>query len=367
MLKSLYQKRSIIVASLIAISAVLWVMSGVVTDSDATQASVAELETHEPEMLVVSVEAREAQLTWRRFEGSGTIEAKRAVNVLSAQEGRVVAVNVTEGDLVTKGDRLIELSPKHIPQQRELAKAQLAQAELQYQSTAKLVKKGLQNQLRLAEAKSALESAKADLDAANVAVRELSLRAPFSASVQAVDMELGDYVRAGDRAVRLVQHDTLLAVVFVMADVAAELATGSQAEVISRTGQRYVGEITFVASEPDNVSRLYRVEAEIAQKGSQSGLVIGQPIEVKIPLQQVAAHRLPTSLLWLSPEGDMGVRAVAADNTVVFHKADFLRSEEGDLWLTGLPDSFSLIVAGQGLVRTGTTVNPQTVAATDQP
>lgn len=362
MLSRLYQNRSIIVAGFIALVVVLWVMSGIGADSPASEAASAGATADEPEIVTVSVERRTAQQTWRRYQGSGTVEARRAVNVLAAQEGRVVAINVTEGDLVKAGDVLAELSPKQIPQQRELAKAQLAQAKLEFQSTEKLVKKGLQNQLRLAEAKSALERARADLDAANVAVRELSLSAPFDASVEAVDVELGDYVRAGDRGVRLVEHETLLAVAHVMADVAAELKVGTQVDVASRSGKRTSGVITFVASEPDSQSRLYRVESEITQSGEHSAVVIGQPIEITIPLQQVVAHRVPTSLLWLSSDGDMGVRAVSDSQEVVFHKADFLRSEDGDLWLTGLPESFDLIIAGQGLVRTGATVSVEAVS-----
>jgi multidrug efflux system membrane fusion protein len=356
MLNKIYQRRSVIVASLIAIFVVVWVMSGALSNSEASLESTEASDVHV--LPQVAVESRFAQSTWRRFDGSGTVETRRAVDVLAAQEGRVVKLNVTEGDEVVAGAALIELSPKHIPQQRALAEAQLAQAELQYQSTKKLFNKGLATPLRLAESKSALEQAKADLEAAKVAVRELILSAPFAGVVEAVDMELGDYVRAGDRGVRLVQKDNLLAVVSVMADVAAELALDTKLELQTRAGKVYEAAVTFVASEPDSRSRLYRVEAEITPvENNLSGLVIGQPVEIRIPLQQVKAHRLAASLLWLNSDGDMGVRAVDESNTVVFYAAEFLRSEAGDVWLTGLPEQFNLIVAGQGLVRTGAEVS----------
>lgn len=362
MINRLYQKRSIIVASLIAIIALAWVLSGLGREPEPaldTSSAAASNVTSEAPALSVLVEQRIAAETWQQFEGAGAVEAKRSVDVLSAMDARVVGINVEAGDVVKANDVLVDLSPKHIPQQLRLAKARLEQAELQYQSSKKLAAKGLQNQLGVAEAKSALEAAKADVAGAEVAVRELKLRAPFAGTVQVVDVELGDFIRTGERGLRLVQADELLAVVAVTAEVATQLSKGQALTVTSRQGDTYPATVNVVAPEPEQQSRLYRVEASLQNTGIATGLAIGQPVELLLPLKKVKAHRVPASLLWLDSDGNMGLRAVDADNRVRFHTAKFLRSEGGEIWLTGLPETFSLIVKGQGLVRTGALVMPE--------
>lgn len=356
MLNKIYQKRSVIVAGLIALLSLLWVLSG--TDNSNLDNSVAaspEQAPKAPPLTQVRVEQRQAVKTWQWFEGSGDIEPKRAVDVLSGLEGRVVAINAEEGQAVAKDAVLIELSPKHIPQQRLLAKARVEQTKLEYQAAKRLAARGLQNELKVAEAKSALASAEADLAAAEVAVRELSLRAPFASVVQTIDVELGDFIRPGERGARLVQMDERIATVAVMANVAAQIKPGLEVTVTDRSNNSYQATLSYVSTEPDSQSRMYRVEAKLQP---DAAVVIGQPVTLRIPLEEVTAHKIPTALLWLNAEGEMGVRGLDANNVVTFYPAKFLRSEGGDIWLTGLPASFTLIVGGHGLVRTGGIAQP---------
>lgn len=354
MLSKIYKNRSVIVASLIAVLSLLWVMSGTDNSGHDGGAETSEVEKAVP-LVKVAVEQRQAVKTWQWFEGSGDVEPKRAVDVLSGLEGRIVAIKAEEGQTVAKGAVLIELSPKQIPQQHLLAKARVEQTKLEYQAAKRLAARGLQNELKVAEAKSALASAEADLAGAEVAVRELSLRAPFAAVVQTIDVELGDFIRPGERGARLVQMDERIATVSVMADVAAQIKPGLDVTVTDRSNNSYQATLSYVSIEPDSQSRMYRVEAKL-QAGA--AVVIGQPVTLRIPLEEVTAHKVPTSLLWLNAEGEMGVRGLGANNLVTFYPAKFLRSEGGDVWLTGLPESFTLIVGGHGLVRTGSTAQP---------
>ena len=354
MLNKIYKNRSVIVASLIAVLSLLWVMSGTDNSGHEGDAETSEVEKAVP-LVKVAVEQRQATKTWHWFEGSGDVEPKRAVDVLSGLEGRIVAINTEEGQTVAKDTVLIELTPKHIPQQRLLAKARVEQAKLEYQAAKRLAAKGLQNQLKVAEAKSALASAEADLAGAEVAVSELKLRAPFEAVVQTIDVELGDLIRVGERGVRLVQMDQMIATVSVMADVAAQLQPGLEVTVSDRRNNSFKASLKYVSTEPDKQSRMYRVEATL-QPGA--AVVIGQPVSLRIPLKEVTAHKVPTALLWLNAEGEMGVRGLDSNNVVTFYPAKFLRSEGGDVWLTELPETLTLIVGGHGLVRTGSTAEP---------
>jgi multidrug efflux system membrane fusion protein len=54
----------------------------------------------------------------------------------------------------------------------------------------------------------------------------------------------------------------------------------------------------------------------------------------------------------------MGVRAINAENIVVFHEVNIIKDEVDGIWVTGLPDVAKIVVVGQQLVVAGETVAP---------
>jgi multidrug efflux system membrane fusion protein len=60
----------------------------------------------------------------------------------------------------------------------------------------------------------------------------------------------------------------------------------------------------------------------------------------------------------LSNEGDLGIRAVDANDKVVFFPIDLVDDMPSGLVLGGIPADVRIIVAGQELISEGDTVNP---------
>ena len=58
-----------------------------------------------------------------------------------------------------------------------------------------------------------------------------------------------------------------------------------------------------------------------------------------------------------SSAGDLGVRTVDAENTVVFRPIGVAEDDQAFMWVTGLADRTRVIVQGQDFVREGQKVD----------
>lgn len=159
------------------------------------------------------------------ISASGKIEAKTMVDVSAAVSGKVVAVDVREGDHVVKGQRLLRLDPKPFETQVqqldasiesakanvELQQAQLKQSEKQLQRSAALAEDGLLSDDQLDRDRTAVEVEQARLKATEQEITRLEASlaearheltkvdvvSDIDGSVTAVNIEAGEYAFVG--------------------------------------------------------------------------------------------------------------------------------------------------------------------------
>ena len=73
---------------------------------------------------------------------------------------------------------------------------------------------------------------------------------------------------------------------------------------------------------------------------------------------KVKAHYLSPAVLTLSDRGVIGVKTVNAANKVEFFPVRIIADTPDGIWLTGLPETTTLITVGQEFVLTGQSVEP---------
>src|SRR5262249_45135813 len=95
----------------------------------------------------------------------------------------------------------------------------------------------------------------------------------------------------------------------------------------------------------------YRVEIEVPNPDGK--IPDGITAEVSVPLAPVLATRVPRSALTFSSAGELGVRAVGADDRVAFIPVGVVEDEQTFMWLSGIADGSRVIVQGQDFVREG--------------
>jgi multidrug efflux system membrane fusion protein len=121
-------------------------------------------------------------------------------------------------------------------------------------------------------------------------------------------------------------------------------------------GREVAGRIRFIAAEAEATTRTFRVEVELPNPAAE--IPDGITAEIRLPLGEVAAHRVSPAILTLTDEGAIGVKTLGPDNRVRFYPVRIIGDGTDGIWLSGLPERITLITVGQDFVAEGQTVHP---------
>lgn len=151
---------------------------------------------------------------------SGTLQAKKSVDVSAMIMGRITKLAVDEGDPVQEGDFLLEIDPKEYQsyaaaaqaalssavEEHVLAKANLEKAEIELKRSQRLHEQGLQTQEQLQTAETAfkvqqasvaaaagrIEQMRANLDRTKYDLTKVTIKAPMAGTVTRLNVEEGE-------------------------------------------------------------------------------------------------------------------------------------------------------------------------------
>ncbi len=353
-LLSLWRQRNYRMAIIVALVAMLWLLSGVFSGSGNDGASVAESvpdKTVVGEAMLVKARKIQAQPFVTRVAVNSRTEPNREVRLRAELDGVIAALPAGEGEWVDAGAVICELHAEDRPERLALAESALKKAKIDYAGAQKLKGKGLQSDSAMAQFEVALASATADWRRAQVEVDNLKVRAPFAGVINRHAVELGDFIRRGEECATLLDMDPMLVVGEVAETEVAHLKPGAPASVRLQGGAFKEGHLRYVSQAADPVTRAYRVEVALANRDGE--LRSGISARLALPTGEVLAHRIPGSLLTLDDRGDLGVRTLDTENRVQFDNVQMVSDDEEGVWITGLPAQVSLITVGQEYVSEG--------------
>lgn len=361
-------KKTYFVAILIVVGVTLWMLSGAFKSDtaghgeavetagrDAAGATDSEQEKRPADARRVRTRHMVAQPQRMEIVLRGRTEAKRVVDIKAETGGRVTAVAVEKGQRVNAGDVLCELAEDGRLVQLSQARAAFEKASIDYDGALRLKQEKLLSATSIAASKSALESARAALEMAELEVEHLKMRAPFAGFVEDRPAEIGALMDRGGICVRLLDEASLLATGQASEREVTPLTLGQPAIVQLSSGERLDGKISFISRVADPQTRTYRIEA--AMDTSNVSVRDGLTARITLPLQEVLAHRITPAVLALDDAGRVGVRIINAQKRVEFHHVEVVRETAEGVWVTGLPVEIDLITVGQELVADGDAVD----------
>jgi multidrug efflux system membrane fusion protein len=234
---------------------------------------------------------------------------------------------------VKKGEIIAILSDEAREAQVAQAEAVVTQKRTELDAKRALIMTGTLPRLQLVDLEAQVKAAEAALAGAEAERDRGVVRAPWSGVVHDVPVEVGQaaFSFAGREIATLVALDPMLAVVEVAERKLAGIKVGDTADVRLVTGELASGKIRFVAKTASQTTRM--------------------------PLSPTPATRIPRSALTFSSTGNLGVRAVGADETVEFVPVNVVEDEQGFMWVTGIGEGSRVIVQGQDFVREGQKVD----------
>ncbi len=352
-------KKSFFIALIIAVMAVLWVASGVLDKNKSTQdLSEANQETVSEEETIqeVRVEDMTAQNMDDVAEVTGRTQASRNVALKAETQGQISELLVKKGDKVRAGQVLARIEAKDRQSRVNEAQQLLNQRDIQYKAAKELAAKGFGSQVRLAQARAELETARSQLKQARVELSNIIIKAPFDGIIAMQMVERGDFVSQGTAIFDVVDLDPIEIVGFLTEKLVGHVNEGEEATATLLNGEKVRGNITFVSPSANQETRTFQIEMTVAN----DDLMIKEGLTAKIliPVKQAKAYKISPSILSLSDDGTTGVKIVNEDNQVVFMPITLLKDTPSHLWIGGLPDSVRIITVGQEFVVPGQVVKP---------
>ena len=337
--------------------------------------------------LSVGVDAVREEPMSRTIDVLGRLVARQAGVVAARVAERVATVEVQVGDRVAQGDVLARLSDDRLDSERQLRAAAVEAAKAAVvRDRANLAKArqtlDRQEQLKgstayrkdraedaerdveiaratVVRADADLAAAAAQLELAEIALSDATVRAPYDGVVTVKHLAAGAYARVGDPVVTLLNDSEIEIEADVPADRLAAVPPGTAIEAEVQNGGHLLAEVRAVVPEENPRTRTRAVR--FALKPGQFDYVIAanQSVVVHIPVggtRQV----LTVSKDAIVRNGDRDAVFVVVDGKAV-QKTVQLGESIGSRYevLQGLGDGDVVVIRGNESLRSGQPVQPQ--------
>ncbi|MGM0811436.1 efflux RND transporter periplasmic adaptor subunit [Thioalkalivibrio sp.] len=342
----LRRHRSTLLIAAVALLLVLWIASGVVGRDPPV------METRQEHALpTVAVRVSDAERIQRLVTLQGEVLPDQQVTVRAETEGRLVGTPVPLGEAVGAGTVIARIGMDDREAQLRRAEAAVRGRQADFRAAEELAEEGYQAQLQVDSARAELEAARAELESVRLDIEHTRVKAPIAGVLNHRTAEVGDYLSVGAAVAEIVENNPLKAVVQVPQHNIHRIRQGQTASLEFGNDRGREGTIRHVSARADTQTRTFRVEIEVPN--ADRILPSGISVQVRIPVQEVMAHRISPALVTLDPDGRLGIKILENEDRVAFHPIDPVRADSEGLWVDGLPETVRIITAGQGFVNEG--------------
>ena len=334
-------------AFIIFISVLLWIASGFLKGDENNQ--IANVEDQDEKR--ISVRAREISSTDKTYflTVRGRTEAEKRV-ILRPKTTSSVIQRINKGVFVSKGDVICSLDPENRSARLDEANASKKQFQLQYDAINELFNEGYRSENALATAEAMLKGAIARADIAQNELNNIKIKAPFDGFVEDIFVEVGDLMSPASSCAVLLQLNPMIVSGEVTERDVTQINLNEDVIINLLNGNQVDGKITYISKSSNPSTRTYKIEASFTN--INANIRDGLTANIKIPLQNLKAHLVPSYLLSLDDEGNLGIKIIEK-NIAKFVLIKIIEDSNEGLWITGLPENTKIITVGQEYVIDG--------------
>jgi len=235
----------------------------------------------------------------------GSAVAVQGVEVTADLAGVVSGVHFESGDQVEKGDLLAELDVTQEEAEKQSAEARLELARVNLSRVQELVEKRATAQADLDEANAEYDQAKASLAEVEARIARKTIRAPFTGQLGLREVNLGEYLNAGEAIVELDALDPIFVRFYVPQQLFDRVRGTKEVEITGAglDGKTMIGEVSAVNSRVDAATRNVLVEATL---DNSAGLLRpGMFVDVRAVMPESnEVLAIPSTAISYAPYGD---------------------------------------------------------------
>jgi membrane fusion protein (multidrug efflux system) len=268
------------------------------------QSAIAQAAYTPPPEAVTTAKAQ--QVTWpSTLNAIGTVAAVQGVVVSADLPGTVDRILFESGKWVKQGDVLVELDMRQERAQLAAVEAQRDLAEVNYTRQENLAKQGIISKQDYDTAAANQKETEARVGEIRATIERKTIRAPFSGVLGLRQVNLGQYLSAGDPVVPLQSLNPIYVNFGVPQQDAAQVRKGREVRIAARelSGIEFGGRVTALDSVVDPSTRNIQVQATLSNP--ENKLRPGMFVQAELGLgQSQTVITIPTSGISYAPYGD---------------------------------------------------------------
>lgn len=266
-----------------------------------------------PSVRVASVGAEQQAAVIR---GVGTVSLRREASLGFTSAGRIVRLNVNEGDAVRQGQVLAALDTTTVAADLTRARAERERAAAEFRRSTNLMAQGWITRPRLENAQASLQAADASVSAARFQATNATIVAPGSGIVLARLVEPGQVVMAGTPVLVIGEAASGYVLRVPLSDRdAARLTEGVPATVTlaAMDNQPLAGRVIEIAGRGDRATGTFAVEIALPADARLRSGQIGEAA-ITAATQTQTALTVPAAAIFAARAGEGFVYVVDRAN-----------------------------------------------------
>jgi len=233
-----------------------------------------------PQAVPVKVQRIGSRELANTSEYIATIKSRNSATIMSDVEGWIFAINVKSGELVNKGQSLMEIDPRrqaatvsNWESQRAAKVANLQLAKVQLERAKGLFASGVISKQDLDQAQSTYDAAEADVKSLDAQIHQqevqlhyFSVFAPVAGIVGDIPVHVGDRVTNTTMLTTIDERRGLEVYLPIPAERAKELKMGAPVEILDSTGNVILTtHVYFISPQVDTSTQSVLAKAPVDQ------------------------------------------------------------------------------------------------------
>ena len=244
--------------------------------------------------------------TWPgTIQAIGTAVAVQGVTVSADLPGTVDKIHFESGKWIEKGDVLVEMDTRQERAQLAAAEAQKDLSHVNFKRMKELVDEGVVSRQEYDQALAQQRQGDAGTDQIRATIARKTIRAPFSGILGIRQVNLGQYLAAGDPIVPLQSVDPIYVNFNVPQESAGQVQVGSAIQISANdlAGVSFSGKVTAVNSVVDPSTRNVEIQATVPNPKNR--LRPGMYVEVQASTgRDREVIEIPATAINYAPYGD---------------------------------------------------------------
>ena len=201
----------------------------------------------------------------------GYLLPNKRVLMRSEIDGVIENIDFEEGDEITKGKRLVDISTKEHRLKLKIAITDSNLADINIKRDEKLAAQNLIPNAQLDQTKTRAESASLNKELAEISLNKSLISSPLKGTIKTRHIKVGEFVRKGDKLVEILDIDKILVKVNIPEQEILSIQVGQNVEVALYIMEKktFLGRVKNIGLEADSSNRTFPVEILVDNKERQ--------------------------------------------------------------------------------------------------